>query len=318
MGCLNRKKNSRQITRNRTATRHMLIHFIEKTTGAFVGKKTVINNFLDMESQRVVEDADKTIKSLARVMNAIALLNEVDKDPTVIKKVIAESLDVRNVNLLDFINQSSVLEVTSAIKSLNSISVQKNNNTAKEILMDLKKIIYNETTPITLLSQTLFSFDKGALFMDFATAPERSLTALKQFVNKLKHPSSEPRSFNDIIKSLWTTSARMQSGSYRFSNIGNLYYFANVLTNLHALSEFDDINIPSLNFDSMITSLGVLESTYDEKSLEVAAFKKSVGQLQDLQFAKLRKKRLLSKLLTSADFFFKSFFEKKLKSETNG
>uniref|UniRef100_A0A8R1EJ10 Uncharacterized protein n=1 Tax=Caenorhabditis japonica TaxID=281687 RepID=A0A8R1EJ10_CAEJA len=85
-----------------------------------------------------------------------------------------------------------------------------------------------------------------------------------------------------------------------------------------ALPEFDDINIPSLNFDSMIKSLGVLESTYDEKSLEVAAFKKSVGQLQDLQFAFSRKKRLLSKLLTSADFFFKSFFERQLKSETNG
>uniref|UniRef100_A0A8R1EF76 Uncharacterized protein n=1 Tax=Caenorhabditis japonica TaxID=281687 RepID=A0A8R1EF76_CAEJA len=85
-----------------------------------------------------------------------------------------------------------------------------------------------------------------------------------------------------------------------------------------ALSKFDDVKIAPLNFDSMLTSLGVLESTYDEKLIEVADFKKSVGQLQDLQFAISRKKRLLSKLLTSADLFFKSFFEGQLESETNG
>uniref|UniRef100_A0A8R1EW77 Uncharacterized protein n=1 Tax=Caenorhabditis japonica TaxID=281687 RepID=A0A8R1EW77_CAEJA len=85
-----------------------------------------------------------------------------------------------------------------------------------------------------------------------------------------------------------------------------------------AMSTFDSVNIPPLNFDLMIKSLNLLESIYDERSLEVASFKKSVLELQDLQFADLRRKHSLSKLLTLADLFFKSLFLEQKKSETNG
>uniref|UniRef100_A0A8R1IMN4 Uncharacterized protein n=1 Tax=Caenorhabditis japonica TaxID=281687 RepID=A0A8R1IMN4_CAEJA len=84
-----------------------------------------------------------------------------------------------------------------------------------------------------------------------------------------------------------------------------------------AMSSLNDVNIPPLNLESMITSLDLLESIYDEISLEAADFKKCIRNLQDLQLASLRRNGSLSKLLSLADLFFKSFFERQLKSEAH-
>uniref|UniRef100_A0A8R1I6V0 WSN domain-containing protein n=1 Tax=Caenorhabditis japonica TaxID=281687 RepID=A0A8R1I6V0_CAEJA len=56
--------------------------------------------------------------SLARLMNAIDLQNEVYQDSTIMKKVIIEALDIENVTLLDIINQENIGNVTKALKVL--------------------------------------------------------------------------------------------------------------------------------------------------------------------------------------------------------
>uniref|UniRef100_A0A8R1J187 Uncharacterized protein n=1 Tax=Caenorhabditis japonica TaxID=281687 RepID=A0A8R1J187_CAEJA len=83
------------------------------------------------------------------------------------------------------------------------------------------------------------------------------------------------------------------------------------------MPSWNGVNTPPLNFESMITSLDLLESTHDEISLEAADFKKCIEILRDPQFSNLRKNNSLSKLLSVADLFFESFFLRQIKSKTN-
>uniref|UniRef100_A0A8R1E6X6 DNA2/NAM7 helicase-like C-terminal domain-containing protein n=1 Tax=Caenorhabditis japonica TaxID=281687 RepID=A0A8R1E6X6_CAEJA len=149
-----------------------------------------------------VEDAEKTISRLARVTNAIALLNEVNKRPKTIEMVIAESLGVQDTIWFESINQSSVRDITDFLKSLSGVvmSFEFHNNTVNEIKLDLKKLILNETTPIKLLGQTLFSFDTSKVSIyNVPQIIERSISSLKQLYEISNSTSSEPSQFYDLI-----------------------------------------------------------------------------------------------------------------------
>uniref|UniRef100_A0A8R1IJ17 Uncharacterized protein n=1 Tax=Caenorhabditis japonica TaxID=281687 RepID=A0A8R1IJ17_CAEJA len=77
-----------------------------------------------------------------------------------------------------------------------------------------------------------------------------------------------------------------------------------------AVSSLDNVKIPSLNFELMISSLDRLESSSFELAPEVAALKQSIKSLDGLEYAVMRKQGALPKLIARAASFFKSFFSK--------
>uniref|UniRef100_A0A2Q4SG11 Uncharacterized protein n=2 Tax=Caenorhabditis japonica TaxID=281687 RepID=A0A2Q4SG11_CAEJA len=77
-----------------------------------------------------------------------------------------------------------------------------------------------------------------------------------------------------------------------------------------AVSNLDNINLPPLNLELMVSSLDRLKSSSLELSLEVAALKQSIKSLEGLEYAFMRKQGALPKLIARAASFFKSFFSK--------
>uniref|UniRef100_A0A8R1E887 WSN domain-containing protein n=1 Tax=Caenorhabditis japonica TaxID=281687 RepID=A0A8R1E887_CAEJA len=86
-------------------------------------------------------DVEKMTASLAQLMNAIDLQNEVYRDSTIMKKVISEALDIENVGLFDVINKENIGNVKKALEVLDSLGTQKI-NASMGIAMALNELIF--------------------------------------------------------------------------------------------------------------------------------------------------------------------------------
>uniref|UniRef100_A0A8R1E5U6 Uncharacterized protein n=1 Tax=Caenorhabditis japonica TaxID=281687 RepID=A0A8R1E5U6_CAEJA len=128
----------------------------------------------------------------------------------------------------------------------------------------------------------------------------------KQFIAQA---GKEFKSMNQSIPIFFT---KIEALNSKFLNEGQS------LKSLGKLSSvLDQINVSAFHLPLMISALNKLKSTSIGQSKEVADFEKSLEQLEDLQFAIMRKKGILSLLLGETETFLKLFFAKQMKSETD-
>uniref|UniRef100_A0A8R1IS23 WSN domain-containing protein n=1 Tax=Caenorhabditis japonica TaxID=281687 RepID=A0A8R1IS23_CAEJA len=107
----------------------------------------------DPESIKTIEEKTAT---LARLINAISIQNEINSGSVTMKEVIAEVLDVRNATLFDTITEKDISDVVKAVKTVGSIT-------------DRPAQIINETTEklnkvLLLGNSTLQTFSISQMF----------------------------------------------------------------------------------------------------------------------------------------------------------
>uniref|UniRef100_A0A8R1IUZ6 Uncharacterized protein n=1 Tax=Caenorhabditis japonica TaxID=281687 RepID=A0A8R1IUZ6_CAEJA len=75
-----------------------------------------------------------------------------------------------------------------------------------------------------------------------------------------------------------------------------------------ALSHLDNVHFPNIPFHRIAESLIDLKSTVIGKSREISSVEESFEKLRDLQYAVIRKEKVLSTKLQQADLFYHCYF----------
>uniref|UniRef100_A0A8R1I0K4 WSN domain-containing protein n=1 Tax=Caenorhabditis japonica TaxID=281687 RepID=A0A8R1I0K4_CAEJA len=150
--------------------------------------KSEYNASNDLETMKTIERKTAT---LARLMNAISLQNEINDGSVTMKEVMAEALDVRNSTLLDILNDKEFRVAVKAMKTVDSIT-SRPAHVINETTENLNKILLlgNSTSHSSSINQIFASLD------GFNTDLGSISSRVDKMVQNLKNISQEISSSN--------------------------------------------------------------------------------------------------------------------------
>uniref|UniRef100_A0A8R1IG68 Reverse transcriptase domain-containing protein n=1 Tax=Caenorhabditis japonica TaxID=281687 RepID=A0A8R1IG68_CAEJA len=146
----------------------------------------------DMEAMKKIERKTGT---LARLMNAISLQNEINAGSVRMKEVMAEALDVRNSTLLDILNDKEFRVAAKAVKTVDSITARPA-HVINETTENLNKVLLlgNSTLHSSFINQIIASLD--GFNIDLGSISSRVV----QIVQHLNNLSQEINSSNPNVE----------------------------------------------------------------------------------------------------------------------
>uniref|UniRef100_A0A8R1ERU3 WSN domain-containing protein n=1 Tax=Caenorhabditis japonica TaxID=281687 RepID=A0A8R1ERU3_CAEJA len=135
--------------------------------------------------------SEEKTASLARLMNAIALQNEFNDGSVTMKEVMAKALDVRNLTLLDSIDEKASRVAVKAVKTFDLITA-RSAQTINETTEKLSKVLLlgDSTSHSSSISQMFSSLNNFDIDLDTISS------SVAQSVQSLKNLSQEINSSN--------------------------------------------------------------------------------------------------------------------------
>uniref|UniRef100_A0A8R1IQT9 HTH luxR-type domain-containing protein n=1 Tax=Caenorhabditis japonica TaxID=281687 RepID=A0A8R1IQT9_CAEJA len=147
---------------------------------------------MDLNTVNTIEE--KTA-ALARLMNAISLQNEFNDGSVTMKEVMAKALDVRNLTLLDSIDEKASRVAVKAVKTFDLITARPA-QTINETTEKLSKVLLlgNSTSHSSSISQMFSSLNNNDFNIDLDTissSVDRSIKSLNNLSHEIS--SSNPK-----------------------------------------------------------------------------------------------------------------------------
>uniref|UniRef100_A0A8R1EEQ5 WSN domain-containing protein n=1 Tax=Caenorhabditis japonica TaxID=281687 RepID=A0A8R1EEQ5_CAEJA len=123
----------------------------------------------DPESIKTIEEKTAT---LARLINAISIQNEINSGSVTMKEVLAEALDVRNATLFDIINEKDISDAVKAVKTVGSITdrpaqiIKETTETLDKVLLLGNSILQTFSISQMFSSLSGFNIDLSSIESD--------------------------------------------------------------------------------------------------------------------------------------------------------